>query len=107
MFYQDTYEYYLKSLKSSLRYKRKGKKTGFIDSILIEHDDRIKTSHKFFLCQNIERDNRFAYQGRASIFIDGYSIIFPLYEIKLFNTLEVHHKRYPRSKNPWDVTMLI
>lgn len=100
---KDTYEYYLKSLKSSLRYKRKGKKTGFIDSILIEHDDRIKTSHKFFLCQNIERDNRFAYQGRASIFIDGYSIIFPLYEIKLFNTLEVHHKRYPRSKNPWDV----
>lgn len=100
---KDTYEYYLKSLKSSLRYKRKGKKTGFIDSILIEHDDRIKTSHKFFLCQNIERDNRFAYQGRARIFIDGYSIIFPLYEIKLFNTLEVHHKRYPRSKNPWDV----
>lgn len=67
--------------------------------MIIELKHRIS----FFLCQNIERDNRFAYQGRARIFIDGYSIIFPLYEIKSFNTLEVHHKRYPRSKNPWDV----
>ena len=45
---KDTYEYYLKSLKSSLRNKRKGKTPAFIDFILIEHDNRIKTSHKFF-----------------------------------------------------------
>jgi hypothetical protein len=68
----------------------------------IEYFLGMSTSGKIYLRHrfNYSKSN---INGQGIITQDGFSVIFPLYNlVNHINPLEVHHKVYREGKNPWE-----
>lgn len=68
----------------------------------IEYFPGISTGGKIYLrhCFNYSKSD---INGQGIITQDGFSVIFPLYNLgNHIHPLEVHHKVYRKGKNPWE-----
>lgn len=89
--------------KKTPEYTYKKKYTNGLDSdIVIEYFPSISTGGNIYL------RHRFGYtkrniNGQGILTQDGFSVIFPLYNLEKHTaTLDVHHKVYRNGKNPWE-----
>lgn len=99
------YAYYLKEFDYPMRYKAKNGLIAYTNKLLVEKNVNCNLSSHLYLYHRIDYENKSYcdYTGRATLFFDEYAITFPLYHLKSTEQLDVHHKRYAESGNPWDV----
>lgn len=88
-----------------MRYKAKNGIISYTNKLLIERNMYTKFSSNMFIYHRIDYCNKSHcdFIGRATLFFNEYAITFPLYHLKSHESLNVHHKKYAESGNPWDV----
>ena len=103
--FSNEYVYLLKEFDMPMRYKAKNGLIAYTNKLLVEKNVNCNSSGHLYLYHRIDYENKLYcdYTGRATLFFDEYAITFPLYHLKSTEQLDVHHKRYAESGNPWDV----
>ncbi len=82
-------------------YKMKDK-NGTKKYVDIEYFPDISTEGRIYLRHRFSYSRSDGY-GQGIISQDGFSVIFPLYNLNNYiDPLEVHHKAYREGKNPWE-----
>jgi hypothetical protein len=82
-------------------YKMKGE-NGTKEYVDIEYFPNVSTDGRIYLRHRFSYSRSDGY-GQGIISQDGFSIIFPLYNLNNYiDPLQVHHKAYREGKNPWE-----
>ncbi len=91
----------LKKITREYTYKMKGQ-NGTKEFVDIEYFPNVSTDGRIYLRHRFSYSRSDGY-GQGIISQDGFSVIFPLYNLNNYiNPLQVHHKAYREGKNPWE-----
>lgn len=102
MFAEKEFHTHRESVDCKLPFYAKDKVIKNADRIIKEYTHEGNTNNRIILRHDYDYISKIDYRGQGILTYNGFSIVFPLYNIDNNVALNVHHKAYYEDLEPWE-----